>query len=71
MTAEKEMKTLGWCKAKIYTDNSPCLMGAIVCCGFPKDEGRCKYYEDCLKYYGIKLSKNGRRIRTKEISNAK
>ena len=47
-----------------YTDNDVVLHGALVCCGGFGVE-RCKYYEDCLKDFGIRLSKNGRRIRIK------
>ena len=57
---------MGKCKAGHYRENTPVIRGAIVCSGFPKDEGRCKHYEDCLKDFGIRLSKNGRRIRIKE-----
>ena len=52
------------CHMGTYTDNDVVLRGTLVCCGGFGVE-RCKYYEDCLKDFGIRLSKNGRRIRIK------
>ena len=53
------------CKAGHYTSNDVVLHGALICCG-GLGQPRCKYYEDCLKDFGFKLSKNGRRIRVKK-----
>ncbi len=57
-------KMKGKCKVGNYTTNKVVLHGAIVCSGgFGVD--RCQYYQECLANCGIKLSKNGRRIRIK------
>ena len=53
------------CQAGHYTDNDVVLHGALVCCG-GFGVLRCKFYEVCLKDYGIRLSKSGRRIKIKK-----
>ena len=59
----------GKCKAGHYTVNDVVLHGAIVCSGWPGKDGRCKWYEDCLKDFGFRLSKDDRRIKIKRIKN--
>jgi hypothetical protein len=52
------------CAQGYYKDISVVLHGALVCCG-GFGQPQCKYYIDCLKNNGIKLSKSGRRIKIK------
>jgi hypothetical protein len=54
------------CPAGHYIDNIVVLHGALLCCGGLGVE-RCKHYETCLNDHGIRLSKNGRRIRIRKV----
>lgn len=57
-------KTLkrGICKAKLYKDNRVVLVNPLVCHG-GYGQPQCEYYRECLKDHGIRLTKDGKRMR--------